>query len=116
MNTIEDFSPAELQVVRDTLRERYKADQDVQQADSELRLDPDSTTLSLCPTLYWEHDDCHFVICKTGKQRFFCQFFYGRNEQYGTGQDSYDDILDCLTTLLRVQADHELSKNLKKKG
>ncbi len=105
-----------MQVVRDTLRERYKTNKEIHLADTELRLNPDSTTLSSCPAIYWEHGDCHFVVCKVGKQRYFCQFFYGRNEQFGTGRDEYDDILECLATLLRVQADHELSINKKNEG
>ena len=111
MSDIPDFTEGEMQAVRDTLRERYKTDKAIQLADTELRLDPDSSVLTECPTIFWEDGECHFVICKVGKQSFFCQFFYGRNDQYGTGQDRYNDILECLTTLLRVQADHELKKN-----
>lgn len=116
MSEVVEFTDAEIQVVRDTLRERFKQDKEIQLADTELRLNPDSSTMSMCPTLYWEHDGCHFVLCKLGRQRFFCQFFYGTNDQYGTGREEYDDILDCVTTLLRVQADHELKKQGAKKG
>lgn len=110
MSTIPEFTEQELQLVRDTLKERYKTDKEIQLADTELRLNPDSSTLTACPTVYWEEKGCHFVVCKLGKQRFFCQFFYGPKEQFGTGREDYDDILECITTLLRVQADHELSK------
>ena len=116
MSDVPDFTDSEMQAVRDTLHERYKLDKELQLADTELRLNPDSTTLTACPTLYWEHGDCHFVLCKVGKQRYFCQFFYGRNDQYGTGQDEYNDILECVTTLLRVQADHELTRSSKDRG
>lgn len=68
--------------------------------------------MTLCPTLYWEVDGCHFVVCKTGDSKYHCQFFYGKNEQYGTGIDSYSDILECVISLIRVQADHEVKKGL----
>lgn len=116
MSDIVDFTAAEIQVVRDTLKERFKEDKELQQADTELRLNPDSSTMTSCPTLYFTHEGCHFIICKIGKQRFFCQFFYGTNDQYGTGRQEYDDILDCITTLLRVQADHQLQKEGAKKA
>jgi hypothetical protein len=46
-----------------------------------------------------------------GDSAYFSQFFYGNREQFGTGRHQYDDILDCLVTTLRVQADHELERN-----
>lgn len=110
MGVIAEFTEEEVQLIKDTLKERYKSEKEIQLADTELRLDPDSSTLTPCPTVYWVDEDCHFIICKLGKQRFFCQFFYGKKEQYGTGREEYNDILECITTLLRVQADHELGK------
>ncbi len=46
-----------------------------------------------------------------GESQFFSQFFYSNKEQFGTGRQFYDDLLDCLITTLRVQADHELQRN-----
>jgi len=34
------------------------------------------------------------------------QFFYRIHQQYGTGIEEYDEIEDCIISLLRVQADH----------
>ena len=39
--------------------------------------------------------------------RFKAQFFYSEATQYGTGKDSFDNLGDCVITLLQVQADHE---------
>ena len=41
-----------------------------------------------------------------GDQRFRCQFFYSPSEIFGTGRDVYDNLSDCVTTLLKLQADH----------
>lgn len=39
-------------------------------------------------------------------QRYRCQFFYSTHEQFGTGRDVYDNLGDCVTNLLQLQADH----------
>jgi len=110
MSQIPDFSPEEVKVVNDTLSERYSSKVEAQQVDVELRLTPDDSQVTECPAMYWEQGDCHFVLAKTGDSQFFSQFFYDKKEQFGTGHQSYNDILDCLVTTLRVQADHELQR------
>ncbi|NIR60490.1 MAG: hypothetical protein GWO02_13745 [Gammaproteobacteria bacterium] len=110
MSDIPDYMETELDVVREALRGRYGEVPEIRLADADLRLDPDSTDLTPCPTVYWEKDECHFVVFKTGEGRYRCQFFYGVNEQYGTGVHEYNDLSECVVTLLRVQADHALDR------
>jgi hypothetical protein len=102
-----DFTEAEQEVVRAELAKRYGKRVDMLLADSELQLDPASTELVLCPTLYWTARGAHFVICKVGNGRFRSQFFYSDAEQYGTGKKEYRGLHTCVETLLQVQADHE---------
>jgi len=110
MSDIPDFSSEEIKVVEDTVAERFRKPIPVEQVDTELRLDKGDRELTECPALYWQVDDCHFVLAKKGKQRFHCQFFYSVREQYGTGIPEYNDILECVVSLLRVQADHEAER------
>ena len=112
MSAIPDFNDSELWVVKTTLKERYGYEVEMQLADSELRLSPDDRELTECPTLFWQVDKVSFVIFKTAAERYRCQFFYSIREQYGTGILEYDNITECVTTLLQMQADHELKKNL----
>lgn len=107
---IKDFETEELDVIRQTLKERYNRDLEIKLADTELRLSPPSPELTMCPAVYWEADNCHFLISKTGRQQYHCQFFYGPEEQFSTGNYFYDDIVDCTVSLLRAQADHQLQK------
>ena len=110
MSRIPDFSESELWVINATLEERYGAPREIQLAETELRLDKGSTELVPCPTAYWEADNCHFVVCKTGDKSYRCQFFYRIHQMYGTGVDEYDDLAECVVSLLQVQADHHLKE------
>ncbi|HKJ08420.1 MAG TPA: hypothetical protein VKA76_04985 [Gammaproteobacteria bacterium] len=105
--TIPDFTDNELWAIETTLRERYGEPKEIQLAESELRLDPHSAELSSCPTVYWTHDNCHFVICKTDDHRYRAQFFYRLYQMFGTGVDEFDNVAECAVTLLQMQADHE---------
>ncbi len=112
MSGIPDFNDTELWVTRCALTERYGKAVALELADSELRLDPESTVLTACPTIFWSERGANFVVFKIGEGRYRCQFFYGPNEQYGTGRDAYDDIGECVTHLLQWQADHEGRRGL----
>lgn len=107
MPTIADFTDQEKQLIGQALFERYGRFVPLQAADAELQLNLMEEELTLCPTLYWEERGAHFVLAKTGDQRFRCQFFYTDVEQFGVGKDEFDNLGDCVVTLLRVQADHE---------
>jgi hypothetical protein len=109
--TIPDFTTSEQQLVNQILLERYSRIVPLQSADVELQLDTTSAELSLCPALYWSALGCEFIISKVGNERFRCQFFYSANEQFGTGRDVYDNLGDCVTTLLRLQADHSITRS-----
>lgn len=109
MSNIPDFNDAELDVIKQTLQERFKKDVETKLADIELRLDPGDRELTECPAIFWEYGDCNFIIAKTGNSQFYSQFYYG-SDHFGTGIKFYDDIVDCVVTLLQVQSDHELEK------
>ena len=105
-----DIDDAERWVVESALRERYGRRVQAQLADVELKLAPGDGQLTACPTLYWEERGAAFVIAKVGDGRYRTMFFYPaevQGEQYGTGRPEYDDLLECVTTALRLQADHE---------
>jgi hypothetical protein len=106
VHKIPDFNDNELWIIHTTLEERYGKKTDVQLADSELRLSPHTDQLTLCPTLHWQDQGVHLVIFKTGEDRYRCMFYYNVREQYGTGIDEFDNLAECVTTLLQVQADH----------
>lgn len=106
MKKISDFTDADRWVVETALKERYGRRIAVEIADSEIKLDQASAEITLCPTFYWEERGVEFVVLKVAADRYRSQFYYSIAEQYGTGRD-FDDLAECVTTTLRLQADHD---------
>jgi hypothetical protein len=107
---VPDIDDAERWVVESALRESYGKRVETQLADVELKLSPQDEALTACPTLYWEERGAAFVIAKIGDGRYRTMFYYPGDfnpEQFGTGRQEYDDLAECVTTVLRLQADHE---------
>jgi hypothetical protein len=116
MSKVADFTESELNLIHQTLKERYEKDVEAQLADVEIRLSPGDHALTECPALFWSERGANFVLVKSGENEFRCQFYYRGNEQFGTGRDTYDELGDCIVTLLQAQADHEREQNLKQSG
>ena len=109
MSTIKDITETEQWVVSTTLKERWpNQDIDIQLADVEIRLFPHDRELTECPALFWQVGETSFVIIKVGERAYRSQFYYRGYQQYGTGKSEFDDISDCVTTLLQVHADKEV--------
>ena len=104
--SLPDFTDSEFQLVNQILFERYSRIVPLQAVEVELLLSPDDKLPTSCPALYWSELGCEFVVAKIGDQRFRCQFFYSPSEIFGTGRETYDNLGDCVTTLLKLQADH----------
>ena len=104
---IPDFNSAERWVIESALKERYGRFVPIELADSDLKLDPDTPVLTTCPTVFWSERGCNFLIFKTAEDRYRCQFFYSDEEQYGTGRAEFDELAECVSLLLQLQADHE---------
>ena len=107
MDPIPDFTADEQTRVEALLARRYGKPVAIERADAELLLDPGSGEMTTCPTLYWTARGAHFVVFKVADRTYRCQFFYSDADHYGTGRDTYDDLRECMLSLLRVQSDHE---------
>lgn len=104
---IPEFTAREKHLVSQTLVERFGRPIPVETTQSEIQLNLLEEKLTLVPSLTWQVDVCHFVIFKTGDNRFRCQFYYTDAEQFGTAKNEYDSLGDCVVDLLQVQAKHE---------
>ena len=107
MDSIPNFTPADIEIVRQLIQQRYQETIEIQLANSELMLNPKCEQPVDCPTLFWYVHGANFAVIRSGLNRFRCQFFYTPHDQHGTGQKEYDSLEQCVTTLLQVQANHE---------
>ena len=107
MAAIPDYTEVELKLVAQTLLERYGEAVPTQIADAEIQLGAEGDELSSCPVLHWEARGANFVVFKIGESRFRAQFYYSEVQQFGVGRDIFDNLGDCLITVLQVQSDHE---------
>ncbi|MHB1140465.1 MAG: hypothetical protein ACYC1T_01730 [Sulfuricaulis sp.] len=102
---IPDFTETELWTVRSTLKERYGRDIELQMADSEVMLGG-ADGMAWCPSLFWNAKGANFTVVKLGPKRFRAYFYYHPEHQLGTGIDSYDELGECMISVLQVESDH----------
>ncbi len=79
----------------------------LQDADAELRLDPESSTLTSCPILYWHERGAHFVVNRLAPESFRGEFFYDDRQHFGCSIERFDDLRRRGLMPLQSQADHE---------
>jgi hypothetical protein len=107
MAEIPDITDSEHWILETTLKERYGREPQIQLADAEIRLSSSERELTSCPVVHWRDEDgCNFVVFKTGDRNYRCQFFFRGYQQYGTGVREYDDLSECIVSVLQVQADY----------
>ena len=104
-SNIPDFTETELWTVRSTLKERYGKEIEPQRADTEVMLGG-ADGMAWCPALFWSAKGANFAVVKIGTKRFRAYFYYHPEHQLGTGIDSYDEIGDCVISVLQVESDH----------
>lgn len=100
------FTDAERWVVQTTLKERYGSPPLLETAEAEVPLHAGDSDALACPVLFWSEGGAQFAIAKLGERRYRAQFFYSVYERYGTGREEWDDIAECVVTLLHLQQEH----------
>jgi hypothetical protein len=111
MVSIPDITDAEQWAVSTTLKERWtELSIELQVADVEIRMHPGDRELAECPALFWQVDEASFIVIKVAERVYRSQFYYRGFQQYGTGVQDFDDIAECVVTMLQVHADQEMSK------
>ena len=119
MSVIPPFSASDIKLVQATLAERFGAEVvrgvEIKEAETEIRLSPGDRELTDCPALFWIVGDCAFVVSRSGQAAYRAMFYYSVKERFGTGQEEYDNLGDCLITLLKVQ-EEESAKRATEQG
>jgi len=97
-------------IVAQAVKARFGKDVPIENVETEIRLHNDHYELTLCPGFYWLERGCHFVLSKTGESRYRSLFFYRVDDRFATGHEEYDDIGECATLLMQMQADEEAKR------
>ena len=113
---IPDFTDNGLWVVRSTLKERYGKEVEPQYADTEVMLGSGVEGMTWCPTLFWSARGANFAAVKTGPRRNKAYFYFHPEHQLGTGIDSYDEIGECVVSVLQVETDYIRAQKIKSDG
>ena len=103
MSEASAFSDADWALVQSALRERFGRQVNVDEVETEIRLNPADRELTVCPALYWVEDGCNFVVSKTGDNQFRSMFFWSVKDRFSTGKEEYDNLGDCMVTTLKMQ-------------
>ena len=106
-----DFTRADIKLVQTTLKERFGREADIQEVETEVRLSPADRELTVCPALFWTMEACAFVVSRTGRAAYRAMFYYSVKDRFGTGKEEYDNLGDCLITLLKVQEEEEAKRS-----
>jgi len=115
MGEIPDFSASDIKLVQAVLKERFGREADIQEVETEVRLSLADRELTVCPALFWTMDDCAFVVSHTGQAAYRAMFYYSVKDRFATGKEEYDNLGDCVISLLKVQ-EEEQSKRVVESG
>jgi hypothetical protein len=114
MSGIPEFSATDIKLVQATLKERFGAEAasaiEIKEAETEVRVSPADRELTVCPALFWIVGDCAFVVSRTGPAAYRAMFYYSVKDRFGTGQEEFDNLGDCLITLLKVQEEQDAKR------
>jgi hypothetical protein len=104
---IRPFSDRERKLIGQTLLERFGHAVALQPVDAELQLNLLKEEFAMCPSIAWTENGAHFIVFKTGDERFRSLFYFNEALLFGTGKDEFDNLGDCVVTLLQVQTDQD---------
>ncbi len=65
------------------------------------------------PAAIWEDTYYTFVIIKMAAFIYKNMFYFMRDKRFDTGIDDYNDLDECVDSIMKAQADFSLSKNTK---
>lgn len=114
--TISDYSKNHVEAVQDLVDARFGRQISLHLGDSEVQLDPKEENLTICPLIIWNARECNFMVMKTGEDQYQARYFYNDETQYNTKQAQFTDLTDCVTAVMREQADDERQAEMAKDG
>lgn len=107
MSPIAQFAENELDQIKEILTEKYQKDVEIQLADCDILLNSDDQQTHNCATVFWYKDGVNFMVSKLNSTTYKAQFFYTPHEQFGTTDNDFKDLNQCVVAVLQSQDDHQ---------
>ena len=100
-----DYTDNELQNISEILNNHCTSEVEIHLADCEVRQDESSRKTVDRPAVFWQVNNCSFIIVKLDHNLFQGRYFYTPNDQFGEEHQRYADAGNCVSALLQSQAD-----------
>ena len=65
------------------------------------------------PAAVWEHKHYTFIVIKLGAFNYRSLFYFLRDKRFDAGVDQYNDLDECVDSIMKAQADFSLAKSTK---
>ena len=65
------------------------------------------------PGAVWEHKHYTFIVIKLGAFNYRSLFYFLRDKRFDAGVDQYNDLDECVDSIMKAQADFSLAKSTK---
>jgi len=108
--SVPDFSDKQIASVQAMVDKMFGEQIELQLGDGDILVDAESAKASLCPVIYWQAQECHFLVFRVGADQYRAQYFYTPQDQHTTQQLDFTDVADCVTVLLKEQAKNIANK------
>jgi len=105
MRPAQAFDDADRFVAESALKRHYGRIVRVELAEAEIRPEQELPDVVCVPICYWSEQGVEYVVFKLAEDRLRSWFVYPSGEQIIVERE-FDDIDDCVTVTLRVQAAH----------
>ncbi len=111
---VEDFNEHEINIAKKLIDNRWKnGNVNIHLADIEYTKENEESPKPY-PALVWEYKVTTFVILKIANLTYKSFFYYKNNKRFDTGVLEYNDLHECVMTIMKAQADFLLSMTAKK--
>lgn len=101
-----DYTETELKALQEALFRRYRQEIEIHLADCEVQPDLGIDDIVERPAVFWNALGCNFIVIKMDRNRFHGRYFYNPHEQLPQQHKEYSNALNCVSSLLRDEADH----------
>ncbi len=100
-----DFTQSEVDIIQKHVDDRWR------EKDHGVHLGDIEVDGKEQPAAVWEHKHYTFIVIKIGAFKYRALFYFLRDKRFDAGVDEYNDLDECVDSIMKAQADFSLSKS-----